>query len=656
MAIETIHVCTQLELKPELREQANANAIKENPANADNQLPAADFRALDIKPPQLAILIGKKWAVGRTLSVRFMGGSATVQAKVRQYASEWSKFANIKFDFNNADNAEIRIAFQLGKGSWSYIGTDALSIAKSDPTMNFGWLTDATSDTEFSRVIIHEFGHALGAIHEHQSPAASIPWDKPAVYAYYKSTNGWDAATVDVNIFQHYEASSTQFSSFDDKSIMLYAIPDSLTLGTYSVGWNTVLAPMDKSFIASIYPYPPSSDWQITNSGVGEFANWAATSGVKVVSGNFGGNNRTSIALVRQSAGWGTIPVAFSIGDGAWSITNQPVGDFANWAATSGVKIVTGDFNGNGTTDIALVRQEAGWGTIPVAFATGGGSWSITNQGVGSFAQWAATSGVKVITGDFDGNGRTDIALIRQNPGWATIPVAFSAGSGNWTITNQGVGNFAQWAATSGVAVITGDFDGNGRTDIALVRREGGWGTIPIAFASGSGNWFITNGGVGAFASWAATSGVRIVTGDFNGNGRTDIALIRQTPGWGTIPIAFANGNGSWTITNSVVGAFAGWACQPGVTIVTGDFNGNGRTDIALVRQTPGWATVPIASANGDGSWTITNKSAAQFTDWAATNGVLVLSGKFDTDSRTDLALIRQTPGWATIPTASYRD
>jgi hypothetical protein len=65
---------------------------------------------------------------------------------------------------------------------------------------------------------------------------------------------------------------------------------------------------------------------------------------------------------------------------------------------------------------------------------------------------------------------------------------------------------------------------------------------------------------------------------------------------------------------------------------------------------------VPIASANGNGSWTITNKTANQFTDWAATNGVEVLSGKFDSDSRTDLALIRRTPGWATIPTASYRD
>jgi len=58
MAIETIHVCTELQLKPELREQANVNAIKENPDNAGSPLPAADFRALGIDAPRLAILIG----------------------------------------------------------------------------------------------------------------------------------------------------------------------------------------------------------------------------------------------------------------------------------------------------------------------------------------------------------------------------------------------------------------------------------------------------------------------------------------------------------------------------------------------------------------------------------------------------------------------
>jgi len=51
--------------------------------------------------------------------------------------------------------------------------------------MNFGWFDDNTSDSEFSRTVIHEFGHALGMIHEHQHPLAAIPWDKDKVYTYY---------------------------------------------------------------------------------------------------------------------------------------------------------------------------------------------------------------------------------------------------------------------------------------------------------------------------------------------------------------------------------------------------------------------------------------------------------------------------------------
>ncbi len=43
---------------------------------------------------------------------------------------------------------------------------------------------------------------------------------------------------------------------------------------------------------------------------------------------------------------------------------------------------------------------------------------------------------------------------------------------------------------------------------------------------------------------------MQVVTGDFNGNGLTDIALVRQEPGWDSIPIAFANGDGTWNITN----------------------------------------------------------------------------------------------------------
>ena len=55
----------------------------------------------------------------------FLGGEASVRAKVEHYAHQWEDFANIKFQFVDSAQAEIRIAFQAGAGSWSYMGTDA---------------------------------------------------------------------------------------------------------------------------------------------------------------------------------------------------------------------------------------------------------------------------------------------------------------------------------------------------------------------------------------------------------------------------------------------------------------------------------------------------------------------------------------------------
>jgi hypothetical protein len=92
-------------------------------------------------------------------------------------------------------------------------------------------------------------------IHEHQNPAAQgvIPWDKPKVYAYY-AQQGWDKETVDFNIFEVYSEDSTNHTAFDPTSIMEYAIPDSLTIGSYAIGWNTELSQLDREFMRRQYP------------------------------------------------------------------------------------------------------------------------------------------------------------------------------------------------------------------------------------------------------------------------------------------------------------------------------------------------------------------------------------------------------------------
>jgi serralysin len=177
-----------------------------------------------------------------------------------------------------------------------------------------------------------------------------------------------------------------------------------------------------------------------------------------------------SLSLFCLSVAAGCLTFSTVASSQAFTIQNRPVGVFADWAATSGVEVVTGDFNGDRRTDIGLVRQEPGWSTIPVALSTNDG-FIIQNRPVGDFAGWATESGVEVVTGDFNRDRRTDIGLVRQEPGWGSVPLALSRDN-SFIIQNPPVGDFAVWAATSGVLVLTGDFNGDGRTDIALVRRN----------------------------------------------------------------------------------------------------------------------------------------------------------------------------------------
>lgn len=220
------------------------------------------------QPLELAVVTNVLWKPGKVLRCRFLDGHPTVQDKVVAVAKQWEQFANIKLAFGDDPEAEVRIAFIDGAGSWSYLGTDALGIPKDKPTMNYGWLRLNTPNIEYERTVLHEFGHALGCIHEHQNPATNIPWDKPAVYRYYAGPpNFWSKEKVDINLFKKYSENITQFSEFDRQSIMLYPINNQLTIGDYEVGWNRALSDTDKTFINTIYPFEEKSVKELVLDG-----------------------------------------------------------------------------------------------------------------------------------------------------------------------------------------------------------------------------------------------------------------------------------------------------------------------------------------------------------------------------------------------------
>ncbi|MCU5132288.1 M12 family metallopeptidase [Bacillus cereus] len=249
---QPLNHCVQRKLPDDQLIEAARLAIQENPANA----PDTDEVSGDsIDSFEMALIIGKKWENGRTLRVRFLDGDPVVHEKIKRYANEWSRYANLKFAFGNDPDAEIRISLQAGGGFWSYIGTDNLSVPKKETTMCLQGFNSNTTETEISRVVLHEFGHCIGVSHEQSNPAANIPWDREAVYRYFQVIMNWSPEMVDQNVFAKLDPRGVAFTPHDPKSIMQFPVPNELTIGDYEIGWNTTLSETDKRFIGQMYPF-----------------------------------------------------------------------------------------------------------------------------------------------------------------------------------------------------------------------------------------------------------------------------------------------------------------------------------------------------------------------------------------------------------------
>jgi hypothetical protein len=192
----------------------------------------------------------KLWLPGSVLRVRFLDDNPAFERIVRRYLPLWSVYANIQFEFSDDKNAEVRVAFQEGGGNWAFIGPDCLDIPLDKPTANFGFLEPPEPS------VLHEFGHVLGLLHEHNHPTG-IKWDKEAVYKSMSGPpNNWDKATTDAQFFTRWSPSTFPVKkAFDPSSVMAYPMPTEWTGLKMEFGHKDSLSPGDKEFVEHLYPF-----------------------------------------------------------------------------------------------------------------------------------------------------------------------------------------------------------------------------------------------------------------------------------------------------------------------------------------------------------------------------------------------------------------
>lgn len=251
---------------------------------------------------ELVVQTLQKWAPGQTVTVAFLGGDSGLHRDIAEAASEWMRYANLTLDFgldratgryrqwSPADRsyaADIRIAFDDG-GYWSLVGTDSIDpqiVGPGEPSMNLAGFT-RQRPANWAGTVRHEFGHALGAQHEHQHPLEGCDmefrWENEPGYVPTRSQSGsfvpdsrgrrpgiyqvlggppnnWPAYKVNHNLRQLENSSAFEFSPFDRESVMKYYFPTWMFVkGTESPCWtgaaNDTLSTRDREFVGQFYP------------------------------------------------------------------------------------------------------------------------------------------------------------------------------------------------------------------------------------------------------------------------------------------------------------------------------------------------------------------------------------------------------------------
>lgn len=237
-----------------------------------------------------------------------------------------------------------------------------------------------------------------------------------------------------------------------------------------------------------------------------------------------------------------------SLGD--WFIQQSTRGSSQQHWGISTDKLVPADYDGDFKTDLAVWR-ETGYNDPSRSY------FFILQSSTNTFRQeqFGRAGDIPTVVGDWDGDGKADVAVYRNGANSGDQSFFYYRPS-----ASPGVDFRTVWWGTSGDQPSHGDFDGDGKADAAVFRPS-------------NGVWYVlqSSNNQPLYQSWGLSAD-RLVTADYDGDGKTDFAVFRPS-------------NNVWYILGSASGIpiYRQWGLS-GDSLVPADYNGDGKAEVAIYR------------------------------------------------------------------------